>query len=59
MQLFIMKIILNKIIENKNNIFVDDFFEKINEENLFHIINHCYNNNLKILLCTDNISIKL
>ena len=45
----------NKIIENKNNIFVDDFFEKINEEYLFYIINHCYINNLKILLCTDKL----
>ena len=28
---------------------VDNFFENLNEENLFHIINHCFNNELKIL----------
>ena len=42
-----------KVIKDKKNIFMDNFFEKINEEYLFYIINHCYNNNLKILLCTD------
>ena len=42
-----------KVINDKKNIFIDNFFEKINEEYLFYIINHCYNNNLKILLCTD------
>ena len=42
-----------KIIKDKRNVFIDDFFEKLNEEYLFYIINHCYNNNLKILLCTD------
>jgi len=42
-----------KVIKNKKNVFIDNFFEKINEEYLFYIINHCYNNNLKILLCTD------
>jgi len=41
------------IINNKKNVFIDDFFENLNEEILFHIINHCYNNNLRILLCTD------
>ena len=42
-----------KVIKDKKNVFIDNFFEKINEEYLFYIINHCYNNNLKILLCTD------
>jgi len=42
-----------KIIKNKKNVFIDNFFEELNEEYLFYIINHCYNNNLKILLCTD------
>ena len=32
-----------------------DFFEDLNEENLFHLINHCFNNNLKILLLTDKL----
>ena len=42
-----------KVIKDKKNVFIDNFFEKINEEYLFYIINHCYNNYLKILLCTD------
>ena len=42
----------SKIINSNFNIFIDDFFENINEDNLFHLINHCYNNNLKILLTT-------
>ena len=41
---------LNKIIENKNNILIDDLFHKINEEEIFHIINHCHFHNLKILI---------
>ena len=45
----------NNIIQCKKNIFVDNFFENLNEENLFHIINHCFNNELKILLCTDKL----
>jgi len=45
----------NNIIQCKKNIFVDNFFENLNEENLFHLINHCFNNNLKILLCTDKL----
>ena len=35
------------------NIFIDNFTENLNEENLFHIINHCNNNSLKILLSTN------
>ena len=45
----------NKIIKDKKNVFIDDFFRKLNEEYLFYIINHCYINNLKILLCTDKL----
>ncbi len=41
------------IIQCKKNIFVDNFLDDLNEENLFHLINHCFNNDLKILLCTD------
>ena len=40
----------SKNYEINNNIFIDNFIEYIDEENLFHLINHCYNNNLKILL---------
>ena len=54
---------LNKIIENKNNILIDDLFHKINEEEIFHIINHCHFHNLKILITSsqqiDNYHFKL
>ena len=45
----------NEIIQSVRNIFFDSFLENINEENLFHLINHCFNNDLKILLCTDKL----
>ena len=45
----------NDFIQCKKNIFVDSFLEDLNEENLFHLINHCFNNELKILLCTDKL----
>ena len=45
----------NNIIQCEKNIFVDNFFENLNEENLFHLINHCFNSDLKILLCTDKL----
>ena len=38
----------SKIIELKRNIVVDDFLGTSPEENLFHLINHCKLNNLKI-----------
>ena len=38
--------------QNKN-IFYDDLFSNLNEEYLFHLINHCFNNNLKIIICTE------
>ena len=41
---------LDEIISNKKNILIDDLFFNLNEENIFHIINHCKNLNLKILL---------
>ena len=43
----------NEIISNKNNIVIDNLFEHLNEESLFHIINHSYNERLKILITTD------
>ena len=46
---------LHKIISENQNVLIDDLFDKINEENLFHLINHCFNNDLKILLCTDKL----
>jgi chromosomal replication initiation ATPase DnaA len=38
----------SKIIEAKKNVVVDDFLCTSSEENLFHLINHCKLNNLKI-----------
>jgi len=43
----------NEIVLSKNNIFIDDVFNNINEENVLHIVNHCKNENLKILITTD------
>ena len=37
-----------KIIETKKNIVMDDCLGSSSEENLFHLINHCKLNNLKI-----------
>ena len=45
----------NDIIQCEKNIFVDNFLDCLNEENLFHLINHCFNNDLKILLCPDKL----
>jgi len=39
---------ISKIIETKRNVVVDDFLGTSSEENLFHVINHCKLNNLKI-----------
>ena len=48
---------LSEIPNIKSNILIDDVFSNLNEEKLFHLINHCNQNNLKILL-TSNISPK-
>ncbi len=53
-----------QIINSKKNIFIDNLNNKINEEEIFHIINHCSLNNLYILITSDliineiNISLK-
>ena len=47
---------INEIVKNKNNVYVEDIFNNFNEENIFHIINHCLLNNLKILI-TSNLDI--
>jgi len=39
-----------RCINHKKNIFIDDFLTNINEEQIFHIINHCSINKLSILL---------
>tara|TARA_Y100001970_G_scaffold48479_1_gene61413 strand:- start:1800 stop:2432 length:633 start_codon:yes stop_codon:yes gene_type:complete len=43
---------LKEIIKNKINIAIDDVFENKDEEEIFHIINHCKSYNLKILVTT-------
>lgn len=41
---------LNQILDKKSNVLVDNFFKNTNEEDIFHIINHCSLNNLNILI---------
>ena len=41
------------ILNYKKNIFIDDFFKNINEEQIFHLINHCSINKLTILLTSN------
>ena len=38
------------ILNHKKNVFIDDFLNNINEEKIFHLINHCSMNKLTILL---------
>ena len=42
------------IINNNKNVLIDNLFNKIDEEKIFHIINHCSNNNLNLLITTKN-----
>ena len=39
---------LSNVIENKKNVLIDDFLGKSSDENLFHLINHCKLNHLKM-----------
>ncbi len=41
------------ILNYKKNIFIDDFLKNINEEKIFHLINHCSINKLSILLTSN------
>ena len=41
------------ILNYKKNIFIDDFLKNINEEQIFHLINHCSINKLNILLTSN------
>ena len=41
---------IDLIINKKKNILIDDLFQNIDEEKIFHIINHCNLYNLKILI---------
>ena len=47
---------LREIIDAKQNVAIDDLFKNIIEEDIFHIINHCKQENLKILI-TSNLSL--
>ena len=44
---------IEKIILKKQNLIIDDLFLDLNEENIFHLINHCNINKLKILITTN------
>ena len=41
---------LKQILDKRSNVLIDDFFKDINEEDIFHIINHCNLNNYNILI---------
>ncbi len=47
---------IDQILENKANVIIDNIFNNINEEEIFHIINHCSSVKCKILVTS---SIKL
>jgi len=47
---------LKEILDSKNNVAIDNLFIKLIEEDIFHIINHCKNENLKIFI-TSNLNI--
>ncbi len=47
---------LKEILDSKKNVAIDNLFIKIKEEHIFHIINHCKNENLKIFI-TSNLDI--
>ena len=47
---------LSEIIDTNKNVAIDNLFINIIEEDIFHIINHCKQENLKILI-TSNLSI--
>ena len=44
---------LQEMLDLKKNIFIDNVFNNIDEENIFHLLNHCYLNNLGILITSN------
>ena len=46
----------DKILSQNKNVLIDDLFINLNEEMLFHLINHCKSNNL-IMLITSEINL--
>ena len=47
---------IKEILQNTSNVIIDNIFDNINEEETFHIINHCSSVNSKILV-TSNIGL--
>ncbi len=47
---------IENIISNKKNLIIEDLFINLNEECIFHLINHCNINKLRILI-TSNLNI--
>ena len=47
---------LKDILNTKKNVAIDNLFVNIDEEHIFHIINHCKNENLKVFI-TSNLDI--
>ena len=47
---------IKEILQNTSNVIIDNIFDNINEEEIFHIINHCSSVNSKILV-TSNIGL--
>ena len=47
---------IKEILQNTSNVIIDNIFDNINEEEIFHIINHCSSVNSKILV-TSNIKL--
>ena len=54
LKLEVKKFKIENLYKLKKNILIDDIFKDIDEEKIFHLINHCKLNNLKILM-TSNI----
>ena len=54
----LLEIINEKIFNLNYNIFIDDIFDNIDEEKLFHLINHMQSNKFKLLI-TSNIKPKM
>jgi len=44
---------IKKILENRSNVIIDNIFNNINEEDIFHIINHCSSINCNILITSN------
>tara|TARA_Y100001970_G_scaffold240702_1_gene303630 strand:- start:234 stop:869 length:636 start_codon:yes stop_codon:yes gene_type:complete len=44
---------IDNIFKLKKNIAIDNLFNNLNEENVFHIINHCNSLNLKLFFTSD------